>query len=116
MQPVDTLYKYNEDPYVSDPEVFKEILGRMIKLYDAKEYGLVLWGHDSGWCFEKDTRRSYGIDNGNKTQNLNYGLWLSIPDMRKCFEELGVKWKFIFADCCNMMGVETAYELRNCAD
>ena len=116
MQPVDTLYKYSEDPYVSDPEVFKEILGRMTKLYDAKEYGLVLWGHGSGWCFEKDTRRSYGIDNGNKTQNLNYGLWLSIPDMRKCFEELGVKWKFIFADCCNMMGVETAYELRNCAD
>ena len=115
-QPVDTLYKYSEDPYVSEPEVFTEILSRMKNLCPANEYGLVLWGHASGWCFEKDTRRSYGIDNGNKAQNLNYGLWLSIPDMRVCFEKLGIKWKFIFADCCNMMGAETAYELRNCAD
>ena len=36
--------------------------------------------------------------------------------MRSCFEQLGIKWKFIFADCCNMMGAEVAYELRNCAD
>lgn len=114
--PVDTLFKYSEDFYSSEPKVFTEILSRIIKLCPAKEYGLVLWGHASGWCFEKDKRRAYGIDNGNNSQNANNGLWLSIPDMRACFEQLGIKWKYIFADCCNMMGVEVAYELRNHAD
>jgi hypothetical protein len=120
--PVDTLYKYSEDPYVSDPSVFTEVLGRITKLCPAKEYGLILWGHATGWCIEKDTRpaaaprRAYGIDNGNRAYNGNKGLWLSIPDMRTCFEQLGIKWKFIFADCCNMMGAEVAYELRNHAD
>ena len=115
-QPVDTLYKYSEDPYVSEPKVFTEILSRIMKLCPAKEYGLVLWGHASGWCIEKDTRRAFGIDNGNNSLNANNGLWLSIPDMRTCFEQLGIKWKYIFADCCNMIGAEVAYELRNCAD
>lgn len=121
-QPVDTLYKYGEDPYVSEPSVFTEVISRITKLCPAKEYGLVLWGHGSGWCFDKDERvssaprRAYGVDNGNKSANGNKGLWLSIPDMRSCFEKLGFKWKFIFADCCNMMCVEVAYELRNCAD
>ena len=120
--PVDTLYKYSEDPYVSDPSVFTEVLGRITKLCPAKEYGLILWGHATGWCIEKDTRpaaaprRAYGIDNGNRAYNGNKGLWLNIPDMRTCFEQLGIKWKFIFADCCNMMGAEVAYELRNHAD
>lgn len=114
--PVDTLFKYSEDFYTSEPKVFTEILSRIMKLCPAKEYGLVLWGHASGWCFEKDKRRAFGIDNGNNSQNANNGLWLSIPDMRACFEQLGIKWKYIFADCCNMMGVEVAYELRHCAD
>jgi len=120
--PVDTLYKYSEDPYVSDPSVFTEVLGRITKLCPSKEYGLILWGHATGWCIEKDTRpaaaprRAYGVDNGNRAYNGNKGLWLNIPDMRTCFEQLGIKWKFIFADCCNMMGAEVAYELRNHAD
>lgn len=121
-QPVDTLYKYSEDPYVSEPSVFKDVITRITQLCPAQEYGLVLWGHGTGWCFDKDERvtsaprRAYGVDNGNKSANGNKGLWLSIPDMRSCFELLGFKWKFIFADCCNMMCVEVAYELRNCAD
>ena len=121
-QPVDTLYKYSEDFYASDPKNFTEVLSRAVKLCPANEYGLVLWSHASGWCIEKDTRssaaphRSFGVDNGNNASKGNKGLWLSIPDMRTCFEQLGIKWKYIFADCCNMMCAEVAYELRNWAD
>ena len=114
--PVDTLYKYGEDPYVTDTDVFTEILSRCATLCPAKEYGLVLWGHASGWSFDKNTRRSYGIDNGNRLDYSDAGVWLSIPDMRVCFERLGIKWKFVFADCCNMMCAEVAYELRNNAE
>lgn len=121
-QPVDTLYKYSEDFYASDPKNFTEVFNRIAKLCPANEYGLVLWSHANGWCIEKDRRpssaprRSFGIDNGNNVNNANNGLWLNIPDMRTCFDQIGIKWKFIFADCCNMSCVEVAYELRNNAD
>ena len=120
--PVDTLYKYSEDFYASDPKAFSEVISRITKLCPANEYGLVLWGHGSGWNIEKDARKSsaprraYGVDNGNNSSAGDKGLWLNMPDMRTCFEQLGVKWKFIFADCCNMMCVEVAYELHNWAD
>ena len=115
-QPVDTLYKYSEDFYASEPSNFVEVLKRAISLCPASEYGLVLWSHASGWNIEKDTRRAFGVDNGNVSANGNKGLWLNMPDMRTSFEQLGMKWKFIFTDCCNMMCVEVAYELRNWAD
>ena len=121
-QPVDTLYKYSEDFYASDPKNFNEVLSRAVSLCPANEYGLVLWGHASGWNIEKNSlqaapfRRAYGIDNGNTSASNNNGPWLNIPDMRSALEQLGVKWRFIFADCCNMQCVEVAYELRNCAD
>ena len=36
--------------------------------------------------------------------------------MAQALESIGRHWKFIFSDCCNMQGIETAYELRNVAD
>lgn len=120
--PVDTLYKYPTDPYSSDPAKFKGVLSLIMEMCPAEEYGLVLWGHGTGWTIETDMtqysnapRRGYGIDNGN-TGYQNKGPWMNIPDMRKVFEEMGIKWKFIFADCCNMMCAEVAYELRNCTE
>ena len=120
--PVDTLYKYPTDPYSSDPAKFKDVLSLIMKMCPAEEYGLVLWGHGTGWTIETDMtqvsnapRRGYGIDNGN-TGYEDKGPWMNIPDMRKVFEEMGIKWKFIFADCCNMMCAEVAYELRNCTE
>ena len=121
-QPVDTLYKYPTDFLVSEPSNFREVLTRIQGLCPAKEYGLVLWGHGTGWTIETSVvpaaapRRAYGVDNGNVASRGDHGLWLNIPDMRKVFEQMGVKWKFIFADCCNMMCAEVAYELRNCVD
>lgn len=123
---VDTLYKYQEDFYNSDPERFAEVLSRVTALCPARSYGLVLWGHANGWCIEGDTvavstanapRRAYGRDRGDdSTTDNNTGKWLNIPSMRMALESLGIKWKFIFCDCCNMMGAEVAYELRNVAD
>lgn len=115
-QPLDTLYKYPTEFYSSDPEHFAEVLSRCMQLSPATEdYGLVLWGHASGWIIETDSidkryytpRRAYGVDNG---------MWLNIPSMRKALQSLNMKWKFIFSDCCNMQNIETAYELKDCTE
>ena len=125
------LYEYSEDFLASDPERMAEVLKRAINLCPATEdYGLVLWGHASGWIIEKDSvahsntqaslsngnahapRRAYGVDSGNNTATLK-GTWLNIPSLRQALKQVGVMWKFIFCDCCNMANVETAYELRD---
>ena len=124
------LYEYSEDFLASDPERMAEVLKRCINLCPATEdYGLVLWGHASGWIIEKDSvahnnfqvsslsnahtpRRAYGVDSGNNTATLK-GTWLNIPSLRQALKQVGMTWKFIFCDCCNMVNVETAYELRD---
>ena len=119
--PVDTLAIYDNDFQCSDPNNFYDILQWIVTNYPAtQDYGLVLWGHANGWTIEQTTtpkapRRAYGIDSGDNSSS-DKGLWLNIPDMRKALEELTVKWKYIFFDCCNMQNVETAYELRKLTD
>ena len=109
--PLDTLYKYDSERYDSDPTVFKEALQKMMEFCPAKEYGLVLWGHGTGWAVDPDTissqstRRAYGYDDGNQT-------WMNITQMASALNGLP-KMKFIFADCCHMACIEVAYELRN---
>ena len=121
---LEKLYEYDKDFLASDPEKMKDVLQRAITLCPAtKDYGLVLWGHASGWIIEKDSvatspsgaRRAYGVDNGKNNSN-HEGFWLNIPSMRQMLKELGTKWRFIFFDCCNMMNIETAYELKDAAD
>ena len=112
---LDTLYKYTNDFYASDPEKFSEVLQQITQLCPAKEYGLVLWGHASGWVVESDTiaqKRAYGVDN-NK--------WMNITQMAKALKGLKdqnvlPKLSFIFADCCNMLCAENGYELRDVTD
>lgn len=120
------LYVYEKDFLASDPDNMEEVLRRCVTLCPATEdYGLVLWGHASGFIIEKDSvdnsvygapRRAYGGDNGNNQSTIKNCKWLNIPSMRQLFSSLGIKWKFIFSDCCNMQNVETAYELRNNAE
>ena len=120
--PIDTLYSYPADFYSSESSHFTEILQRMTQLGPAKEYALVFWGHANGWLLENDgvnNHRAYGVDNGDNTDTPRIkepSRWLNIPDMAKCFKQLGIRWKFIFFDCCNMQNVEVAYELRNATD
>ncbi len=121
---LDTLYRYEHDFYASDPKMMAEVLNRAITLCPATEdYGLVLWGHASGWIIESDSvaatkaasRRAYGRDTGDNTPGSN-GKWLNIPSLKTCLWQIPVHWKFIFCDCCNMANIETAYELRSTTD
>jgi hypothetical protein len=126
---LDTLYRYEQDFYSSAPDNMIDVLDRIYQLCPATEdYGLVLWGHASGWLMDDSvaTHRAYGIDTGNNElpsyyderskENLLKGKWLNIPSMREAFKMIPMKWKFIMCDCCNMMNVEDAYELRDVTD
>ena len=117
------VYRYESDFYASDPAKFREVLQYTIDNYPAKEYGLVLWGHASGWIVHNDSvpnvlkarevTRGFGKDEGWDTNGSS--KWMNITQMAQALETIP-KLKFIFADCCNFMCAEVGYELRNCAE
>lgn len=107
-----------KNEYASDPQVFEDVLKYAFSHYPAKrDYGLVLWGHSTGWLIAPDTvayTRAYGVDNGRNDRS-NVGKWMNLPTLARV---LGKQphLKFILADCCNFMCLESLYELRNVAD
>ncbi len=113
------MYQYDSDFPASDPKKFREVIDWTITHYPSKEYGLVLWGHASGWAVETDTvatskTRAYGYDYGYDISGATKKS-MNITQMAKAMEGLP-KLKYIFADCCCFMCAESAYELRNTAD
>ena len=102
----------------ADPAVLEEALRYARDKYPAKSYGLVLWGHSTGWLMRNDTipylkSRAYGLDSNNNTS-----IWMNIPSMARAIKNgmNGEKLAFIHGDCCNFGTVEVAYELRNVTD
>lgn len=121
----DTLKLFEHDFYASAPDKFREIIQFIENECPARSYGLVLWGHAKGWIIENDSiesatsrpRKAFGVDNGS---NLEVGFsfgnrWMNITQMAHALDGLP-RFRFIFADCCCMMCVETAYELRHVTD
>jgi hypothetical protein len=109
-----------DELYASDPEVMEQVMQYAFRRYPSvkDDYGLVLWGHGGGWLLQDslsvDRTRGYGVDVGNYIYSRN-GKWINIPTMNKVLSRMP-HLKFIFADCCNFMCLETLYELRHIAD
>lgn len=122
----DTYYNNDTDFYASDPERMYETLHWIMTRYPAETYGLVLWGHASGWVIEKDSispspamnkpQRAYVVDYGTDNITGNGAKWMNIPSMAGALGRLPHRLLFIFADCCNFQNAEVAYELRNVTD
>lgn len=115
------VYRYTDDFYAADPEKFGEVIQWTIDNYPAQDYGLVLWGHATGWAVSTDSiaksrhdTRAYGQDKGTDA-SMGSEKWLNITQMARTLEKLP-HLKYIFADCCCFQCVESAYELRRVAD
>lgn len=108
------MESFDEELDSSDPETLRTAMRWLTDHYQAKSYGLVLWGHADGWIIYDDQpqqearRRGYGID-------YTAGSWMNITDMARVLGDFP-RLTFIFADCCAFMSVESMYELRGVAD
>lgn len=105
-----------------DPATLKAVANKAFTDYPANDYGLVLWGHATGWLIKNDTiasytarKRAYGGTNLNESYRNSGDVWMNIPTLAKVLKVLP-HLKFIFADCCNMMCAECAYELKDVTD
>lgn len=114
--------EFSSDFSSVDPTRFREIISWMTNNIPANGYGLVLWGHATGWIVEPDSiattgsspRRAYGLDTNEDLGSENE-TWLNITQMAQVMKGLP-KMDFIFGDCCHMISAETGYELRNVTD
>ena len=101
-----------------NPELMEQVLRYAYSHYPAREYGLVLGGHSTGWLIEQEPgdTRAFGVDNGDGyAYSSRNRRWINVPTMANVLERVP-HLKFIFADCCNFMCLETMYELRNVTD
>ena len=118
---VDTLYM--EESLTADPAVLEKVLRTTKDKYPAKSYGLVLWGHASGWIISKDSiayahSRAYGGDTSTNSSSSSGKYWMNIPSMTKAIANAmgDDTLKFVIGDCCSFGCIEVAYELRNVTD
>ncbi len=107
------VYSFAEDVDSADGEQMESTLRYILDRYPAKEYGLIMWSHGSGWIPRSGStkKKTIGVDN-NKNNTSNIGSEMEISTMKQVLEDLGVTWKYIFYDVCFMQCVEVAYELR----
>ena len=111
---------FDDDNLSSDPKMMRYIINYTKENFPADEYGMVLWGHASGWevgdsVAASRQMKAYGIDTGNNTQDL-VGKWMNMYTLASTLKEWGQPLRFIFADCCQFQCIESAYELRATTD
>lgn len=76
-------------------------------MYPAREYGLFLWSHGTGWLPEgyyAENPKSFGSENGVEM------------DIAELEAALPYKLSYVIFDACLMGGVEVAYQLKDSVD
>lgn len=105
-----TLKSYGKTLNTTLSATMKQVIDDFQALAPAHAYGLILWGHGSGWLEDGQEqaprRRSYG---GFETGGRH--TWMNISTMADVLE--GKCFDYLYFDCCFMAGVEVAYELRH---
>lgn len=124
---VDTLFM--PEGLAADPAILASVIQKTRELYPAKSYGLMLWGHASGWLISTSdsisksfsrsvVQRAYGGSTGNNSSSGSGKYWMNIVPMAKAIKSgLGSDHlTFVFGDCCSFGCLEVAYELKDVCD
>ena len=103
---VSKVVKTYDDQDAGDPDVMRGVLNDAITLYPADSHGLIIAAHGNGWIPE------VSIDDESRSLSgpERYESNLEIDALA---EILPVKYDFILFHACNMVNVETAYQLRD---
>jgi len=135
----DLIEQYNEEDS-TDPSVLTRVLYRMQELFPAKDYGLILWSHSTGWL-PKGEFVKYQPYMDKYTPSLNSKQFnatdlpgmqfnaIDLPRIKSFGENRGnvmeiddladaipFRLSFIIFDSCHMGGIEVAYALREKTD
>lgn len=98
-------------------ESLSQVIDDMQSLAPSNEYGLVLWGHGSGW--DPKTQATRVVLNTFQTQSgpglYAYGGssdgWMDLDEIKQAIPDN--LFHFILFDACYMSQIEVAYSLQN---
>lgn len=104
---IDTLAEYDYGVVAATRSRMEDIIATMKDLAPAKKYGLILWGHGTGWLqdgiSDDDADYSYGHENSKS---------MNITTLADILESAG-RFDYVYFDCCYMSSAETVYQMRN---
>ncbi len=110
---IDTLVRYERGIPAATRSRMTDVFRSVRELAPADSYGLVLWGHGTGWIQDglsdpnpTGMEYSFGPENG---ASMNVSTLADILEKNRMFD-------YVYFDCCYMASVETVYEMRNSAD
>lgn len=96
--------------------VLSNAIDFLYKAYPADNYGLIVWGHGTGWRCEASEQREAAYK-GFAYDNTS-GLYMTLKQLGdtliNCLQ--GKRLNFIGFDTCFGGELEVFYELRNCAE
>lgn len=98
-------------------ESLNQVIGDMQTYAPSSAYGLVLWGHGSGW--DPKTQATRVVLNNDKprssAEQYSYGGssdgWMDLDEIKQAIPDH--LFHFILFDACYMSQIEVAYSLRN---
>lgn len=109
---IDTLKIYEPELRPQTAQRMSEVLDDMKAWAPADDYGLILWGHGTGWIED-----GIADETASDYQSYSYGSelnnkWkMNVTSLANVLEDRG--FSFIYFDCCYMASVEVIYQLRN---
>lgn len=114
---------FKQEQNSADRKVMLTMLQKMMALAPAKNYGLVLWSHGSGWDSKDDLHKTkglksahpnaFGVDNGrNQADDKGVKYGMDITDVEWALAQLP-HFDFLLWDACLMQCIEAAYQLKN---
>lgn len=113
------LREYDKSQLSTDPARLAQVIDDAAALAPARDYGLFLWSHSTGWMPARSTGKGFGGDrysfgDDSSLGSDHAGRFMNITDLAGAIPR--GRFSFIWADCCHMGGIEVAYELRDRCD
>lgn len=96
---------------MSSPSTLSALLSFARRAFPAENYGLVVWGHGTGWrSGDSAFSRAFAVDEGGGSSS-----YMTISDMRQALEKGlgGDTLSFLGFDTCFGACLESAYEFRS---
>lgn len=109
------VYKYTTEENTASADNLADVLKYVKANYKADSYGLVMWSHGSGWLYSGNSIDNVGSKAPRRTIGRDGYREMNIDAMADALRK-SVKLDFVLFDACFMQCIETAYELKDCAD
>lgn len=125
---LDTLRRYS-DIVTTRRETMARLLAEMAEVAPARNYGLILGSHATGWVpashpYLAPERAGSAPDDYWSKHGLLPTRWfgidhserIEISDLAGAIRESGVRFEYLIFDACFMSSVEALYDLRTSAE